>query len=234
MRNLIQSLLGAFGAVIAAACCLGAPLVLGAMGAVGLGFLVQDAYLLPLFAGFVALIVWAQYRSGRARQHLQPFYVSLVGGVIATVALGLMVTGIYPMSWAIYAGFAVLLVGVGMEMASRWQARRAGAEPAASADTPRVDMGRRAVNGAAIATAAAGIFFTLYKTVDTLAPAAKASEIGCYGVNACKGQTACTTAFNACTGQNKCKGQGFLNLTEKQCLIEGGVPLAGSPADPAA
>jgi len=36
-------------------------------------------------------------------------------------------------------------------------------------------------------------------------------------VNACKGQSACKTANNGCKGQNSCKGQGFLELTKKEC-----------------
>ena len=38
---------GLFGAATAAACCLGIPVVLSAVAAVGLGFLINDAYLLP-------------------------------------------------------------------------------------------------------------------------------------------------------------------------------------------
>jgi hypothetical protein len=37
------------------------------------------------------------------------------------------------------------------------------------------------------------------------------------GVNACKGQSACKTASNECKGQNSCKGQGFVELTQKEC-----------------
>ncbi|MGH8678883.1 MAG: BufA2 family periplasmic bufferin-type metallophore, partial [Burkholderiales bacterium] len=66
-----------------------------------------------------------------------------------------------------------------------------------------------------------------------LAPKAGAGEIACWGINACKGQTACTTALNACTGQNACKGRGFLNVSKKDCDLRGGVPLAGSEGDPA-
>ncbi|MCI0518436.1 MAG: hypothetical protein L0Y45_11455, partial [Woeseiaceae bacterium] len=57
--------------------------------------------------------------------------------------------------------------------------------------------------------------------------------IACYGINACKGQTACSTAHNACTGQNACKGQGWIYASAKECAAKGGVPLAGSPGDPA-
>ena len=44
----------------------------------------------------------------------------------------------------------------------------------------------------------------------------------CAGVNACKGKSDCATAMSACMGQNACKGQGWLTMTEKQCLEKGG------------
>lgn len=57
-----------------------------------------------------------------------------------------------------------------------------------------------------------------------LAPAtAIAADKGkCYGVNACKGQSACKTANSACKGQNACKGQGFLTMTKAECAKKGG------------
>lgn len=49
-----------------------------------------------------------------------------------------------------------------------------------------------------------------------------AKTVHCYGVNSCKGQSACKTAHNACQGQNACKGHGFKEMTEKQCAAAGG------------
>ena len=68
------------GAGVAAACCLGVPLVLSALGAAGLSFLIQDAYLLPIFAGFIALTLWLQYRSAKRLEHIAPFWLGLAGG----------------------------------------------------------------------------------------------------------------------------------------------------------
>lgn len=87
--------------------------------------------------------------------------------------------------------------------------------------------------GAAIAVAAAGIFFGLYESVKLMRPASNGAQIACFGINACKGRGACSTAFNGCTGQNQCKGKGYLRVTAKECASQGGVPLEGSPADPA-
>src|SRR5258708_23188125 len=99
------------GAGVAAACCLGVPLVLSTLGAVGLGFIIHDAYLLPLFVGFIALSLWSLFRSARKHARLQPFWLALIGGVVGSVALWLLVTGTYPHSCPMYVGLMLLVSG---------------------------------------------------------------------------------------------------------------------------
>ena len=72
----------------------------------------------------------------------------------------------------------------------------------------------------AIATAAAIAFVTAPIT-STLAQA-KTTKVACYGVNACKGKSACKTATSACKGQNACKGKGVVMLSAKKCAKLGG------------
>lgn len=68
------------------------------------------------------------------------------------------------------------------------------------------------------ATAAA---FVMGATIS--APTAQAaSKVKCYGVNACKGTSACKTAANACKGQNACKGTGFKMSSKSSCKADGG------------
>ena len=57
-----------------------------------------------------------------------------------------------------------------------------------------------------------------------VAPAAEASkgDVKCYGVNACKGNSACKSAGNACKGQNACKGTGFVPTSAGACKQLGG------------
>lgn len=100
-----------FGAAVAAACCLGIPAVLTAVSAVGLGFLIHDAILLPLFVVFVALTLWLLYRSAQAHGDLRPFWLSLDGGALGSLGLLLLVVGLYPQSWLIYLGLAALVLG---------------------------------------------------------------------------------------------------------------------------
>ncbi len=232
MKELIKQFSGILGAGIAAACCLGIPVILSALGAAGLGFLIHDAYLFPIFAGFVGLSLWLLFRSARQHTNLAPFWLAVAGALLSGVGLFLLVTGIHAAPWAIYAGLGVLVAG------SAWDAIPAVRKPVSCAcetpaAKPRKPISRRVVTGAALSLAAAGAFYGLYKVVAARAPEAKEGDIGCWGINSCKGTTACTTAYNACTGQNDCKGKGYLNVPAKECQARGGVPLKGSPADPA-
>lgn len=72
------------------------------------------------------------------------------------------------------------------------------------------------ISGATIAAAAAAFIVAGAVNVPTTASAAMAKG-KCFGVNACKGQSACKTAKSECKGLNNCKGQGFKEMTKSQC-----------------
>ena len=232
MKYFFKQFSSLLGAGVAAACCLGVPLVLSTLGAVGLGFIVHDAYLLPLFVSFVGLSLWTLYRSTSKRAQLGPFWLALAGGVVSSVGLWLLVTGKYPHIWSLYAGLALLVSGSVWDVIN--SQRKAACETVCAPEPPKApDLKRRAVSGAAIAVAAAGAFYALYKSVEAVKPQGETGDIACWGINSCKGQSACTTVYNACTGQNTCKGRGYLNVSSAECKAKGGRPLAGSEGDPA-
>jgi mercuric ion transport protein len=116
MNEKLSQFGGLFGAAIAAACCLGIPLVLSAVVAVGLGFLINDAFLLPMFVGFAALNLWTLYRSARKHEALSEeamvaFWTGSIGASVSTVGLGLTVTGILPVAVIlVYSGLALFVV----------------------------------------------------------------------------------------------------------------------------
>lgn len=58
----------------------------------------------------------------------------------------------------------------------------------------------------------------------TLIGAANAETVEgrCFGVNGCKDQGACKSAYNDCKGHNGCKGKGWLSMTEEECTDQGG------------
>ena len=222
------------GAAVAAACCLGIPAVLAALGTAGLGFIVHDAYLFPLYAGFAGFSLWLLYRSAQSHGNLYPFWLSLAGATFGGIGLWLMVTGIFPQPWSVYVGLLVLIAGSIWDFVDgRRKVAAAREVPVAEAQDAPESTQRRVLTGAALSIAAAGAFYGMYKSVDVLVPQAEAGEVACWGINECKGTTACTTAFNACTSQNDCKGQGYTYVPEKECYTRGGELLAGSEGDPA-
>ncbi len=234
MKAFLKQFASLIGAGVAAACCLGIPAVLAALGALGLGFIVHDAYLFPLFAGFVGLSLWLLYRSAKRHGHMSPFWFSLGAAVFAAAGLWLMVTGLFAQPWSVFVGLGGLVAGSVWDYLNGRRASAgndAGEVPVSESQTPNVQ--RRAMTNAALGVAAAGAFYGMYKSVDVLAPQAEAGDVACWGINQCKGTTACTTALNACTGQNECKGKGFAFVPEKECYARGGELLEGSPGDPA-
>jgi len=220
---------GLLGSAFAAACCLGLPLVLSAVGALGLGFIVQDAYLMPLFAAFVIFTLWQLYRSANSKTRMQPFWLGLVAAIISIVAMWFTVTGIYPLTWLIILSLVTLLgASLWDILAGRHSAQCASADEAASLLNPS----RRKANGAALAIASAGVFYGLYASVEAIAPKAGENDIKCWGANSCKGKSACGSALNSCTGQNACKGKGWSFMPQKACYAKGGMQFEGSPGDP--
>ncbi|MEW6331624.1 MAG: MerC family mercury resistance protein [Pseudomonadota bacterium] len=239
VRRLARSAGGQFagisGAIAASAACFGAPVLVSTASAIGATALTDHATLYPIFVGAIALSLWQLYRSARERGKIAPFLLGLTGGATAAVFLWLMVTGIVPLPGvALYGALGVLIAGSLWEMAGRFmEVCVAKIRREMARDRKIIPVGRKVANGAAISIAAAAAFYGMYKSVETFAPRAEAADIACFGINACKGQTQCATAWNACPGQNSCKGKGFLYTSTAECTTRGGVPLKGSAADPA-
>ena len=87
MKALVQQLASLFGTSFAAACCLGVTAALSALTAIGAGFLINDAVLIPAFLALVGLSLWLLHRSARAHRDLRPFWFGLAGGIVAFVGL---------------------------------------------------------------------------------------------------------------------------------------------------
>ena len=102
MNELLKQLSSLAGAGFAGACCLGVTGALSIFSAVGAGFLINDAILIPLYLGLLALSVWLLYSSTRSHGNLTPFWAGLVGAVVAFVALWFLPA-------LVYAGLALLI-----------------------------------------------------------------------------------------------------------------------------
>jgi len=98
---MIKQTSGVTGSVLAGACCLGFAPLLAVLTAMGAGFLLRDAILIPLFVFFLGFTLWSLWRS-RSR-HLQagPFYLGLASAITAFAALWFFT----PLAYAGLAGF---------------------------------------------------------------------------------------------------------------------------------
>lgn len=87
MKEIAKQFASLLGTSFVAACCLGVTAFLSALSAIGAGFLINDAVLIPLFLALIALSLWLLYQSARAHGDLRPFWVALGGGVFAFAGL---------------------------------------------------------------------------------------------------------------------------------------------------
>lgn len=80
MSELLKQMGSTLGAAFAAACCLGVTAALSALTAIGAGFLINDAFLIPLYVLLLALSLWLLYRSAKAHRGLGPLLGRRRGG----------------------------------------------------------------------------------------------------------------------------------------------------------
>ena len=86
-KYLLQQLGSLFGALFAAACCPGLPVLLSALSAAGLGCLTRDEAPIPLMITFVALNLWLLWHAAGCHAKRRPLWLGVAGGVLAVVGL---------------------------------------------------------------------------------------------------------------------------------------------------
>lgn len=96
-------------------------------------------------------------------------------------------------------------------------------------------------NAALLAMATAGLLYTAISVAETTSPMqtiqsdpsqTPQAAVRCYGLNSCKGTSACRTSANSCRGQNSCKGTGVLMVpSQQECITRGG-SLTEIPSTP--
>ena len=96
-RNLDK--IGIGGAAFAALCCLGFPALLAIMSAIGLGFLVNDAVLLPFLTVSLLIALWALWSGTRHHHRWSAFAIGVVGAILLGLSIGL--------GMGIYAGIGI-------------------------------------------------------------------------------------------------------------------------------
>lgn len=98
---------GVLGAVFAALCCAGTPLIVSALAGVGLSGLRNDAVLWPLMIASLAVALWGFWMGRRVHGSAGPLGVA-VAGAAALVAGVVFIHG-FPAKPVIRAGAAALV-----------------------------------------------------------------------------------------------------------------------------
>jgi mercuric ion transport protein len=104
------ALAGVVGSGLALLCCAGVAPVLGLLAAIGLGFLIHDAVLIPLLLVALGVTGWGLRQGRRCHGQDAPGRLGLAGAVVAVGGLFLWV----PLA---FAGFGAVI------LASIWNGR---------------------------------------------------------------------------------------------------------------
>ena len=92
MKIWITSLGTCVGSGLAALCCLGIPAIVGFLSAIGMGFILNDALLMPLLMIFLGLNLWATHAS--SEQHGRKMLTPLAVVSALLIVSGFWVSGI--------------------------------------------------------------------------------------------------------------------------------------------
>ena len=99
---------GTLGAIVAALCCAGTPLIVAALAATGLSALRKDAILWPVMLVSLAVAIWGYWQGHRLHHVWAPLIVGIIGAV--SLALGVIVVHGFPAMQMIYGGAMLLVV----------------------------------------------------------------------------------------------------------------------------
>lgn len=110
---------GVIGAILAALCCAGAPIILSVLAALGLSFLRTDAILLPFMGVALAVALWGFWSDARAQRAYGALTLAAVGAAV-------LVNGIV----FVHGTLAKVMIGAGaiaLVGATLWNAQRRAA-----------------------------------------------------------------------------------------------------------
>jgi mercuric ion transport protein len=113
---MFKEISGCTGSVVAGACCLAFAPLLAVLSAIGAGFLINDAILIPLFVAFLAYTVWVLWSSRKTHGRTGPFYLGAGAAVVAFAALWFLA----PLS---YAAMAALIAASVWNIVAHRQSR---------------------------------------------------------------------------------------------------------------
>ncbi|HSU92864.1 MAG TPA: MerC domain-containing protein [Gemmatimonadaceae bacterium] len=108
---------GVLGAIVAALCCAGTPMIVSALAALGLSALRRDAILWPVMLGSLLLALWGFWRGFRMHRTAGPLALGILGALALTSGV-IVVHGPAAMPM-IYAGSVALVVATFWNVAVR-------------------------------------------------------------------------------------------------------------------
>lgn len=108
---------GVIGAIFAALCCAGTPIIVSGLAAVGLSSLRRDAILWPLMLVSLVVALWGFWRGFQKHRARGPISLGVVGAM--SLALGVIVVHGPPAMQMIYGGAAALVVATVWNIAAR-------------------------------------------------------------------------------------------------------------------
>ena len=116
---------GALGAIVAALCCAGTPLIVAALAATGLSALRKDAILWPIMLVSLAVAIWGYWQGHRVHHAWAPLMVGVIGAV--SLALGVIVVHGFPAMEMIYGGAMLLIAATIWNIVARKRCTVSGA-----------------------------------------------------------------------------------------------------------
>lgn len=93
---------GVVGSLVSLLCCAGVAPVLGVLSAIGLGFVLTDAILIPLLVASLGVTLWGLRQGRRCHGRASPLTLGLVGSIAA-------VAGVFAWIPLAFAGLAAVL-----------------------------------------------------------------------------------------------------------------------------
>lgn len=125
---------GVIGAIVAALCCAGTPLIVSGLAAAGLSSLRRDSILWPVMLVSLAVALWGFWQGRRFHRNLGPLVIGAFGA--ASLACGVIVVHGPPAMIMIYGGAILLVVATLWNILARWRCaretlRRGSSQPAA-------------------------------------------------------------------------------------------------------
>jgi mercuric ion transport protein len=108
---------GVLGAIFAALCCAGTPIVVGALGFLGLSFIRRDAILWPLMLGSLVVALWGFWHG--VHQHRNPGPIVLASLGTLFLACGVIIVHGPPAMTMIYTGAIALIAATAWNVAAR-------------------------------------------------------------------------------------------------------------------